>query len=181
MTMMRLGSRVTEAMLAGHAFAEALSPIGFHFQLYTLMAEDLHKGGEAFPCLTDVYESEARNEFMTAHRSRSVVGVGGIDLNSKAFKDAVSAVVKSQGRRQEPSATRPTPEADDSEEAAAIKKAANITWATAFLKEATLPVPAATAVSSKLIAAWRYTHLKTCWRLGLRGVCDNKECPVCSK
>ena len=181
MTMVRLGSRVTEAMMAGHAFAEALSPIGFHFQLYTLMAEDLHKGGEAFPCLTDVYESEARGEFMTAHRSRSVVGVGGIDLNSKAFKDAVSAVVKSQGRRQEPSATRPTPEADDSEEAAAVKKAANVTWATAFLKETTLPVPAATAVSSKLIAAWRYTQPRTCWRLGLRGVCDNKECPVCSK
>ena len=96
MTMVRLGSRVTEAMMAGHAFAEALAPIGFHFQLFTLMAEDLHKGGEAFPCLTDVYESEAKGEFMTAHRSRSVVGAGGIDLNSKAFKDAVAAVVKGQ-------------------------------------------------------------------------------------
>ena len=179
MTMVRLGSRVTEAMMAGHAFAEALSPIGFHFQLYTLMAEDLHKGGVAFPCLADVYESEARGEFMTAHRSRSVVGVGGIDLNSKAFKDAVSAVVKSQGTKT--GATRPTAEAGDTDEAAAVKKAANVTWATAFLKEATLPVPAATAVSTKLIAAWRYAHPKTCWRVGLRGVCDNKECPVCNK
>ena len=177
MTMVRLGSRVTEAMMAGHVFAEALAPIGFHFQLFTLMAEDLHKGGEAFPCLTDVYESESKGEFMTAHRSRSVVGVGGIDLNSKAFKDAVAAVVKGQ----KVGAPRPTPEAGDAGETTASKQAANVTWATAFLKEATLPVPADTAVSSKLIAAWRYTHPKECWRVGLRGSCDNKACPVCTK
>ena len=74
-----------------------------------------------------------------------------------------------------------TAEAGDTDEAAAVKKAANVTWATAFLKEATLPVPAATAASTKLIAAWRYAHPKTCWRVGLRGVCDNKECTVCNK
>ena len=140
MTMVRLGSRVTEAMMAGHAFVDALAPIGFHFQMFALMAEDLHKGGEAFPCLTDVYESEAKGEFMTPHRSRSVVAAGGIDLNSKAFKDAVAAVVKGQ----KVGAPRPTPESGDTDEAAAVKKAANVAWATRFLKETTLPVPAAT-------------------------------------
>ena len=54
---------------------------------------------------------------MTAHRSRSVVGVGGIDLNSKAFKDAVSAVVKGQ----KVGAPRPAPEVGDTEETAASK------------------------------------------------------------
>ena len=114
---------------------------------------------------------------MTAHRSRSVVVAGGIDLNSKAFKDAVAAVVKGQ----KVGAPRPTPESGDVDEPAGAKKATNVAWETALLKETTLPVPAATAVSSKLIAAWRYTQPKTCWRLGLRGVCDNKECPICSK
>ena len=141
------------------------------------MAEDLHKGGETFPSLTDVYDSEAKGEFMTAHRSRSVVGSGGIDLNSEAFKDAVAAVVKGQ----KVGATRPTPESSDVDESAASKKAANVAWETALLKEATLPVPAATAVSSTLIAAWRYAHPKECWRVGLRGLCENKDCPVCSK
>jgi hypothetical protein len=177
MTMVRLGSRVTEAMMAGHAFAEALAPIGFHFQLFTLMAEDLHKGGEAFPCLTDVYESEAKGEFMTQHRSRSVVGAGGIDLNSKAFKDAVAAVVKGH----KVGAPRPAPESGDADEAAAVKNARNVAWATALLKETTIPVPAATTVTTKLIAAWRYAHPKTCWRIGLRGACDNKDCVVCTK
>ena len=107
MTMVMLGTRVAETMMAGHSFADALAPIGFHFQLFGLMAEDLHKGGDSFPSLTDVFEKESKGEFMTSHRSRSIPGVGGVDLASKAFKDAVKAAVKEVAPRVNPPKRKP--------------------------------------------------------------------------
>ena len=187
-TMVKLGSKVSEAVIGGQSLAEALAPIGFHFQMFAMLAEDLHKGGEAFPSLSDVYESEAKGEFMTAHHARSAGGTGGIDITSKVFKDAVKSAVKELGParvegwgRQKSGAPEKEVVASTASTEAAAKaaKEKKIAWAVAKLKEATIPVPEDERVPNVLMSAWRISHPGECWRLGLRGVCDSADCAVC--
>ena len=182
MTMVMLGTRVAEAMMAGHSFADALAPIGFHFQLFGLMAEDLHKGGDSFPSLTDVFEKESKGEFMTAHRSRSIPGVGGVDLASKAFKDAVKAAVKEVAPRVNlPKAKAGSEESGAGTASAKEKGKKQKEWATEVLEEYTFPIPETVNITNKMLAAFRTLNPGVCWKLVMRGVCEADHCPVCSK
>ena len=182
MTMVMLGTRVAETMMAGHTFADALAPIGFHFQLFGLMAEDLHKGGDSFPSLTDVFEKESKGEFMTAHRSRSIPGVGGVDLASKAFKDAVKAAVKEATPRANPPKAKAGLEENGAGSASAKEKGKKQKeWATEVLEEFTFPIPETVNISNKMLAAFRTLNPGVCWKLVMRGVCEADHCPVCSK
>ena len=173
MTMVMLGTRVAEAMMAGHSFADALAPIGFHFQLSGLMAEDLHKGSDSFPSLTDVFEKESKGEFMTVHRSRSIPGVGGVDLASKTFKDAVKAAVKEVAPRvNSPKAKAGSEESGAGTASAKEKGKKQKEWATEVLEEYTFPIPDTVNISNPMLAAFRTLNPGVCWKLVMRGVCE---------